>query len=77
MDINSIEYIFLISIGKIALIVYLVLLLFFFIVIIRQMFEASQMIKTNSRKILVTMSVVHAILIFIVLILAVLVNPAP
>jgi len=75
-DLNNAEYIFILAVGKIAAIVYMVLLLLTMLVITRQTMVTSRLIKTGLRGPIMIYAFVHVILLFLILVLTVIVNPA-
>ncbi|KXK26767.1 MAG: hypothetical protein TR69_WS6001000788 [candidate division WS6 bacterium OLB20] len=75
-DLNGAEYVFILAVGKIAAIVYMVLLLLTMLVIVRQTVLTSRLIKTGLRVPIMIYALLHVILLFLVLVLTVIVNPA-
>ena len=72
---GSIELAFLFGVGKIGLIVFLVLHLLVVLVRTRQDMLAGRLVKTKLRGVLVSLGFLHAIILFLILILTVLTNP--
>lgn len=71
----EVELQFIFAIGKIAAIVYMMLHLFTVIVLTRQVMTASKSIKTALRGPILIFALLHAIILFVILIYTVFANP--